>query len=433
MRVWLLSIGEPLPCEGNGNRLWRTGNLAKSLADKGHQVTWWTSTFNHKEKRQLVSEDSTWTFMPNCKIRLLHAPSYKKNISLKRLRNHRQLADKFMEEANKLSRPDVIVSSLPTLDFCSAAIDYGSRYKIPVVLDIRDLWPDIFVDFSPSILRGLTRQIFSPFFKQAEAACAGASALTGITEEFVDWGLEKAVRSRNKWDCAFPMGYSQCAPSKTEIKTATLFWKTHGITSDNGEFTVCFFGTLGRHFESSTVMRAAKQLAHLGCPVRFVLCGSGEKSKEWNRLAANLSNVTMPGWVSASQIWTLMRISKTALAPYVSSHDFSRSLPNKSIEYLSAGLPIVSSLRGVLSDLLSQNDSGITYDNGSAEQLTEAILRLQGNPNFCNTLSINAANLFRKKFIAEEIYSAMADHLLRVATEGVFAQSGRVELTNENL
>ena len=25
MRVWLLSIGEPLPCVGNGSRLWRTG------------------------------------------------------------------------------------------------------------------------------------------------------------------------------------------------------------------------------------------------------------------------------------------------------------------------------------------------------------------------------------------------------------------------
>ena len=193
---------------------------------------------------------------------------------------------------------------------------------------------------------------------------------------------------------------------------------------ENGEFIVCFFGIFGRHFEAPTVMGAARRLARLGSPIRIIACGAGERSDEWHRLAANLPNVTLPGWVNAAQIWTLMRMSRAALAPYVSTHDFSRSLPNKAIEYLSAGLPVVSSLQGVLSELLLQHDCGITYENGQAEQLADALVQLRGDPQRCRTMSTNAAALYRKQFVAENIYDAMADHLLRVASaEPIFVHA----------
>lgn len=419
MRVWLLSIGEPLPCEGDGSRLWRTGHLANALTYRGHHVDWWTSTFQHKEKRHLATEDTTRSLSPRSEIHMLHATSYRKNISFSRLQNHRQLAEKFLQKAERMPAPDVIVSSLPTLEFCTAATDFGRRFGIPVVLDVRDLWPDIFVDLTPSMLRGPARQLLSPFFRQAQKACASAAALTGITEAFVDWGLEKAARPRRALDRAFPMGYAQSQPSSKEIDDAYSFWKRHGVCKEKGEFIACFFGTLGRHFEASTVMGAAKKLAQMGRPIRIVICGTGERSEEWCRLAKQLPNVTMPGWVNAAQIWTLMRMSSAALAPYVSTHDFSRSLPNKSIEYLSAGLPVISSLQGVLAELLHQHDCGITYENGNSEQLASAMLQLQGDPQRCQTISANATALFRKQFVAEEIYDAMADHLEHVAREHV--------------
>lgn len=418
MRVWLLSIGEPLPCVGNGSRLWRTGHLAKALAHKGHQVCWWTSTFCHKEKRHLATEDTTVDFLPRCEIRMLHATGYRKNISLKRLINHRQLADKFLTEADRSPSPDIIVSSLPTLEFCEAATRLGYRRNIPVVLDIRDLWPDIFVDLTPRRLHGLTRWFLSPIFRAARIACTRATALTGITEQFVEWSLEKAGRRRRTWDRAFPMGYAKTELNTAEIENARSFWRSFGVARENNQFIVCFFGTLGRHFETTTVVEAARQLARSDPSIRFVICGNGESLKQWQQLTRDLSNVTLPGWVNAAQIWTLMRMSSAALAPYISSHDFSRSLPNKSIEYLSSGLPVVSSLRGVLEDLLRQHDCGITYGNGQSEQLAAALLQLQSDPQLCRRMAANSAAVYRKHFIAEKTYDEMADHITRVASEG---------------
>ncbi|GAI08595.1 unnamed protein product, partial [marine sediment metagenome] len=52
MRIWLITIGEPLPSDNNNDRLYRTGILAKLLIQRGHEVVWWTSTFDHVRKIQ---------------------------------------------------------------------------------------------------------------------------------------------------------------------------------------------------------------------------------------------------------------------------------------------------------------------------------------------------------------------------------------------
>lgn len=416
MRAWLLSIGEPLPCDGKGDRLWRTGHLAKALVHAGHEVRWWTSTFHHKEKKQRANEDHTWSFLPGCELQLLHANSYSRNISFARYRNHRTLAKRFLQQASELAPPDIIVSSLPTLDFCAAATKYGKENDVPVVIDVRDLWPDIFVDCSPQLMRSSARLLLSPLFRQAQQACAAATGLTGITDAFVDWAVDKVRRERNQFDQSFPMGYSETTPSSDEIQAAEHFWAEQGVTANSNEFTICFFGTLGRHFEIPTVLEAARKLEQMGRNVRWVICGTGSHSDAWKSQAKDLQSVTFPGWVSAAQIWTLMRLSQAALAPYVSTHDFARSLPNKSIEYLSAGLPIVSSLQGVLADLLQKSDCGWTYQNGSPDQLIQIVNRLVENRDQLDAMSHKALTLYQDRFTAENVYAKMADHLQAIAT-----------------
>lgn len=55
MNIWLVTIGEPLPIDEGNYRLLRVGILANLLVKKNHNVIWWTSTFNHIEKKTLFS------------------------------------------------------------------------------------------------------------------------------------------------------------------------------------------------------------------------------------------------------------------------------------------------------------------------------------------------------------------------------------------
>ncbi|MCP2830399.1 glycosyltransferase WbuB, partial [Salmonella enterica subsp. enterica serovar Typhimurium] len=79
------AVGEPLPIEQSNERLLRAGILSNMLAARGHQVTWWTSTFLHMKKRHLFDTDQVVELRPGLRLRLLHGTGYTRNVSLQRL------------------------------------------------------------------------------------------------------------------------------------------------------------------------------------------------------------------------------------------------------------------------------------------------------------------------------------------------------------
>ena len=75
-------------------------------------------------------------------IQFLHGRMYTKNVSVARLLNHLEIARQFRRLSTREGTPDVILSSYPTIELCDEAVQYGTRHNVPVLLDIRDLWPD---------------------------------------------------------------------------------------------------------------------------------------------------------------------------------------------------------------------------------------------------------------------------------------------------
>src|SRR5439155_9149672 len=150
MRVWLITVGEPLPVDGTGDRPYRTGLLARFLIEAGHEVLWWSSTLDHIRKRLRAPESVSLDVEDKLRLVLLHGMPYRRNVSISRLINHIGIAREFERLAPAQPRPDIIVCSLPTLELSDAATRFGGEHGIPVVLDVRDLWPDIFVDVLPA-------------------------------------------------------------------------------------------------------------------------------------------------------------------------------------------------------------------------------------------------------------------------------------------
>lgn len=415
MHIWLVTIGEPLTCDGPNERLLRTGILADHLAEHGHDVLWWTSTFDHIRKRHRFDRDVRTETSAGYAVWLLHANRYPHNVSLRRLLNHRRIAQSFRRRARHEPRPDLIVCSWPTVELCAEAVSIGKRWNVPVVLDIRDLWPNAITDLAPRLLRPAVRYAMRRSYQRAHYAASCASAIIGITDQYVDWGLAYAGRARTSMDRDFPLGYVEKSPTPAEVEAAERFWAEHGVAADKQAFVACWFGTIGRNSELTTVIEAARQLERLGKPARFVLCGMGPELDRSRRLAEDCPNVLLPGWIDAPQIWTLLRMSSVGLAPYVSNDNFVRNLPNKPVEYLSASLPILSSLEGVLARLLAENDCGITYPNGRAEALAAAIAKIMDDPARRTQMSENARSLYQSRFVADTVYSEMRSHLEQIA------------------
>ena len=413
MRVWLIAIGEPLQISDVKDRLYRTGMLAKLLAQKGHKVVWWTSTFDHVRKIQRFNSDRTINKSNNFKIKLLHSIGYKKNISIFRFINHYLIGCKFYRYTQEELKPDIILSSLPTLKLSLSAVEYGKKMNIPVVLDMRDMWPEMFLDFIPSWAKRMARILFLPMYIMLSKACIGATHIIGITPGFVNWGVKCANRNPTSLDKSFPLGYSENTPEKKAIKDAEQFWAKYGLTKNSNEINICFFGNLGHSFvtEFINIINAARKIKNKNYPIRFIICGSGVNLNYYKKISRDCDNVIFPGWINKDQIWTLLRMSSIGLLPYQNVKSFVISFPNKSIEYLSAGLPIVSSLKGVLGELLSNHNCGITYESENANDLASKLIYLFNNPSILKEMSKNAYTLYKNKFIAEKVYNDMIDYL----------------------
>jgi len=418
MNVWLIKIGEPVPVgEAANDRLYRTGALAHFLAARGHQVTWWTSTFDHSRKKHWFEDDATLRPQAGLEIRLLHGCGYRSSLSLARMRDHRQIGRKFAQAAAAhTARPDVIVVALPTIELSLEAVRYGQARGVPVVVDARDMWPDIFVDAAPKAARPLARWLLGPLFRRAREAFAGATAIIGPTEGFVAWGLERAGRERTDLDLAFPFAYESEAPSADAISRAEVYWEEHGVTASGGPPVACFVGTLGRQLDLETVINAAHRLAAANAPWRFVICGLGDRLEDYREQAGDLPNVVFPGWVDQAQIYVLLRRATVGLDPLPDRYDFLVHINNKAIEYLSAGLPIVSTpARGVLADLLVHEGCGASYNYGDAEGLARLLTGILGQPERLAAMRREAQRLFDERYTAKEVYGGMEAYLTEIA------------------
>jgi glycosyltransferase involved in cell wall biosynthesis len=410
MNIWLVTVGEPLPIDSGSQRLLRAGLLAELLAHNEHQVTWWTSSFDHVRKCHRVNDDQVVAIKDNYSIRLLHGRGYDRNVSVARLIDHWQIARKFRRLSHTLDRrPDVVLCSFPPVELSAECVRFGAQFGVPVALDIRDLWPDIFLNLAPPPMRPLARAVLWPYFRLAKYALRHADAVLAINEPFVEWGLGCAGRTRGAFDRSFPMAYPSGDPTFDEQGRAREFWNRLDVFQGDEYFNVIFAGTIGRQFELEPVIEAAKALA--GSNFKFILCGTGDRFDHIRMLAHAVPNVIMPGWVGAAEIWAVMRLAQVGLAPYHDEESFTHSLPNKSLEYLSAGLPVVSSLPGALARLLADNRCGITYANRDARDLRAALEMLRNNPELRAAMSQNAKLVFETDYRAEKVYAKMIAHL----------------------
>lgn len=419
MNVWLVTIGEPVPVdESFTDRLHRTGQLAAFLASQGHSVTWWTSTFDHFSKKHHFDSDTVVFPEESLRIMLLHGCGYSSNMSFSRIKDQRQIAAKFaLQSRNQTQKPDIILSSLPTIELCDEVVNYGKEQRVPVVLDMRDMWPDILVDSIPGPARWLARLVLSPMFKQAARACRGADAITGITEDFVDWGVAKAGRERIAVDQSFPFAYVTNPLAPERIAQAQEYWDQQGIPKCPEDFVVCFFGTISHQLDVNTLIKAARLLKSRMQPVKFVICGTGDTLEQHRQAAEDCTNMLFPGWMNAAQIKVLMQRSSLGLDPMPDRYDFLATINNKALEYISAGLPVVSSPKaGVLYRLLKENDCGVSHDMGDSEALADILEGLVVDKQRLRQLSENASRLFESTFTLERVCTNLENYLLEIVS-----------------
>lgn len=320
-----------MPIDAGGQRLLRTGQLAQWLADRGHEVVFFTGTMDHYARRVRSTESTIYDVGPGYRIVTLAGRCYARSVSIDRFMNHVDVARSFRAMAPSLAEPDVVLSSYPTEELCRALLDYCEPRRIPVAIDVRDFWPDIFAELVPAPLRLVAPLVFWPLERRACATLARASALSGMTEAALRWAQAKAGRPPVATDFWFPFSYSRLDNSG---------WQPH-----DGDLRLSFFGTFSHRSNLDVVIDALSILRGRGVRATLNMCGSGEAEEVLRARAKDNPDVKFHGWLAAKELASLMRQSDLGVLPY-DRPDFHKSIPNKFVEYIAGGLGVVSCTDG---------------------------------------------------------------------------------------
>jgi glycosyltransferase involved in cell wall biosynthesis len=387
--------------------------LTNELLKRGHSAIWWASTFSHQRKQLLFDADWNHDGRNHLILKLLYCGGYKSNFSLGRYLHHRKLAERFKDVSERTPEPDIIVCSFPIIDLADQAVRYARRHGIPIIVDVRDLWPDIHLKRFPAILRRPGRLLFFTDDRKNRYIFAHADSLTAISHGCLDWALAYLRRSGGRHDKVFYTGY----PDDPAILERRSFQTPDYLMMHKGKVIFSFVGTFGGSYDLRTICDVAETSIARGIKdVHFVLAGEGDQYEYIASRARTLPNVSLPGWLNSLQIKMLLAHSDVGLSPI---DTVRHAMPNKIYEYLSAGLPIISSLEGEMEHVLEQYGVGYSYRCRDGGILFRHIVTLANDSALRQKMSAKARALFESRFRAEDIYRDFADHVERIAKERI--------------
>lgn len=337
MKIWIIKIGEPLEYDYSDVRLLRASILAKEFSNRGHSVNFFVDKFDHF--RKIYRKVENYKNSDSLKYHFLNGCEYKKNYSISRFINHFQVGIQFYIKASKQKDlPDFVIISYPTIFLSFFASIFCSRKKIPYLIDIRDAWPSIFSrnPIIKNILHFYYFPILNYIFKNA-------FHITGCTPDFQN----------------IPKKYTKTVVKFTYIPhTFPTILNQNSIISDQSKNSIVYFGAISKQRKLDEFLEIFCDL-HLS--INFVICGDGDNFK-YLKNKYNKSNIIWMGQVNQKVMFEIAANSIFGIAPYELHEGYRENIPNKIVEYLSYGLPVITNINNsIIQDLNRDVKSVFVY------------------------------------------------------------------------
>ena len=388
LTVWIINPYGNIP--GEGWRDYRSTLIAKALAEAGHHVVWWVSNFEHRSKTFRSPGWANFEVNPNFMIRIVPSTRYTSHISLSRIRYERTFARRFCQCAAECAPPDVIILAEPALFVSPLVLELIRHWKTKLVVDILDLWPELFHIALPVWLSKLGSLIFLPLYMRRAALFRRSDAIVAVTKDY----LEVAQRIVDKSITAvIYLGVDVKGIQSGMLASDTLPEALRLYQKKPGDVWAIYAGTLGDNYDIRTILLAAELLATKDCMVTILIAGDGPLKSEV--LAAietkRLKNLIYVGSLSAQAVTHLYGYCDIALSTYIAGSTVS--MPLKAYDYMAAGLPIVNSLAREFGSIIRDKHIGLQYESQNAVSLSESIQKLARDSEMRNAMRANAISM----------------------------------------
>ena len=425
--VWLINHAERLHFDKKNSRVMRMGLLAKHLTELGHNVTYITSSFNHVEKTHAPTETES-EIRDGLKLIRLKALGYRKHVSVRRLLDHAFVGYQFWRWLKGKQSPDLIVVSYPTLELALVATKFACATKTPIIVDVRDLWPDIFYEIAPKVIRPLIRFLTRPYNKIAQFVLQNADYVTSITPGILEWAESKAGGLRQRSRVHIPFCHPSLSASSPSPSTnvETILSKIN--YDKDRDFVVTFVGSLARSLDLRPIIEAAGRLEDSNSHIKFLFLGEGDMRSIYEDKAIGLTNVFFPGWVDHLDVRSVLERSHVAINPLPDRFDFLHTFNNKFSEYLAHGLPVlVSPKHSACANFVHEHDCGWSFDLRDPSEFVNILLELSHHLPSNLSIRSKCKKVFEEYFSSEQVLYRWDDIILSVAN-----LSDKTELKQKN-
>lgn len=285
----------------------------------------------------------------------------------KTLNNASFMISSFLHAVARRDHFDVLIaSSPPFLPHVSAAALSRMR-EIPLVLEIRDLWPDYMVQLG--MLKNSRAR--ATLFALERRLLHEADHVVVVTESFRKRVVAKGVRA-DRVD-VIPNGVDL-----TDYHASNEQPPFAALNKASGEFIVGYLGTFGRGQGLEYVVRAADLIARKGSKIRFVLAGDGPELPRLKQEIEQLrvSNVTLHPPIPRNETRAFYNACDVCLVPLAPVPIFSETIPSKIFEIMACERPLIASVSGEGAAIVEESAGGVRTDPGNAEALANGILSI---------------------------------------------------------
>lgn len=406
MRILFLS--HYFPPEGNAPAS-RTYENCKRWVREGHEVTVLTCVPNcpdgvpyegyrnriwQKETFDGIKVVRVWTYLAANKGRL------------RRTANYLSYMVSAVFSTLFVTRPDILIATSPQV-FCGlAGIIAGRLRRVPVVLEIRDLWPESIV--AVGAMRKGRGIILLEWLEQRMYAAAAHIVTVGYGYRncLISRGVEPAKISVIANGADFALYSRRNVDPSLESRFGM-----------DGKFVCLYCGTIGMACGLEIVIRAARILKEKGREnISFLMVGDGAACQNLEREAKRegLRNIVFAGRQPKSLIPDLLAMSDVCLVHLRKAATFKTVLPSKIFEAAAMAKPILLGVEGCASVLVREAEAGICFEPENAVQLAAEIEKLADDPTLAGRLGLSGREYVRRYYDREMLARRYLDLILRV-------------------
>lgn len=375
------------PSEYGGTRSYEIG---RRLVEWGHQVHMITSDRSVAKKSTLPN----WyqTEEAGMQVHWLPVPYSNKMGFKDRIKAFAKFSAFASQKAASLDG-DVIFATSTPLTIAIPGIYASRRKKIPMVFEVRDLWPEL-----PIAIGALQNKVLIYIAKTLEKqAYKNSSQIVALSPGMRD-GIVQAGYPENK---------VHIIPNSSDLGLFNIpveeGWKFRESRKWlNNRPLVIYAGTLGKINGVGYLVRVAAEMIKKDPEVRFLIIGRGAEEQKIKSLASELGvlnrNVYMPGILPKNEIPTVFSAADITTSLFIDLKEMWANSANKFFDGLASGTPIAINYSGWQADILQEYEAGLTLPPHDYEKAASKLLHHLSDQHWLQKAGSNAQKLARENF-----------------------------------